>query len=35
MAKSTPEPQLSVIVPVFSEEKSILDVLQALAKAFL
>ncbi|NTW08501.1 MAG: glycosyltransferase family 2 protein [Anaerolineaceae bacterium] len=33
MAKSTPEPQLSVIVPVFNEERTILNVLEALEKA--
>ncbi len=33
MAKTSPEPQLSVIVPVFNEEKTILGVLQALEKA--
>jgi glycosyltransferase involved in cell wall biosynthesis len=33
MAKSTPEPQLSVIVPAFNEEKTILNVLEALQKA--
>ncbi len=33
MAKTSPEPQLSVIVPVFNEEKTILGVLEALEKA--
>jgi glycosyltransferase involved in cell wall biosynthesis len=33
MAKSTPEPQLSIIVPAFNEEKTILNVLEALEKA--
>jgi glycosyltransferase involved in cell wall biosynthesis len=33
MAKSTPAPQLSVIVPAFNEEKTIRNVLEALEKA--
>jgi glycosyltransferase involved in cell wall biosynthesis len=33
MAKPSPEPQLSVIVPAFNEEKTILGVLEALEKA--
>ena len=33
MVKTSPEPQLSVIVPVFNEEKTILNVLEALEKA--
>ncbi len=33
MAKTTPEPQLSVIVPAFNEERTILNVLEALEKA--
>jgi glycosyltransferase involved in cell wall biosynthesis len=33
MAKTSPEPQLSIIVPAFNEEKTILNVLEALEKA--
>jgi glycosyltransferase involved in cell wall biosynthesis len=35
MAKSTPVPQLSVIVPAFNEEKTILNVLEALELALV